>query len=154
MGDDLHILAKAMMCISVVSFQVMDLGEPVYTHETESGCRSQDMACSQGPGGCGLRGQCVGGLQQPLCECDPGWTGPGCATPTVPARLGSTSYMKVALSFTPGPRVIRVQVRVRFRGDRSGLLLQIAAHHHTALFTLHVSFPVLFVFHCLTIYFS
>ncbi|XP_050716089.1 putative neural-cadherin 2 isoform X2 [Eriocheir sinensis] len=121
-----------------INSQVLDLGEPVYNHATESGCRPQDVACSQGPGGCGLRGQCVGGLKQPRCECDPGWRGPGCSTPTVPARLGSASYMKVALSFTPGPRVVRVQVRVRFRGARSGLLLQLAAHHRAATYTLHL----------------
>lgn len=139
------------LSIPVCSFQVLDLGEPVYNHATESGCRPQKVACSQGPGGCGLRGQCMGGLKQPRCECDPGWTGPGCATPTVPARLASTSYMKLALSFTPGPRVVRVQVRVRLRGARSGLLLQLAAHHRAATFTLHVSLSESSLFRPLTL---
>lgn len=135
---------SSWLSIPVTPFQVLDLGEPVYNHATESGCRPQEAACPQGPGGCGLRGQCVGGLKQPRCRCAPGWGGPSCSTPTVPARLGSASYMKVALSFTPGPRVMRVQVRVRFRGARSGLLLQLAAHHRAATFTLHVSlFPPL-----------
>lgn len=118
----------------------MDLGEPAYSHASVGGCQPQDAACSGSPGGCGLRGQCVGGLQQPLCECDPGWTGPGCTMPTVPARLGTASYMKVALSFTPGQRVVRVQVRVRLRGTPTGMLLQLAAHHRASAFTLHVSF--------------
>lgn len=60
--------------------------------------------------------------------------------PTVPARLGTASYMKVALSFTPGQRVVRVQVRVKLRGAPTGLLLQLAAHHRASAFTLHVSF--------------
>lgn len=121
--------------------QVVDLGEPVYSYASIGGCRPQDMACSSHQVGCGPRGQCVGGLRRPRCECVPGWTGPDCASPTVPARLGAASYMKVALSFTPGQRVVRMQVRVRLRGTRSGLLLQLAAHHRAATLTLHVSLP-------------
>lgn len=119
--------------------QMVDLGEPPYSHGSVGGCHLQDMACSSSFGGCGERGHCTGGLQQPWCECAAGWTGPRCATPTLPARLGSASYMKVALSFTPGLRVMQMQVRVRFRGARTGMLLQLAAHHRAAALTLHVS---------------
>ncbi|KAG0725905.1 Neural-cadherin [Chionoecetes opilio] len=116
-------------------FQLIDLGEPAYSYGSVAGCRPQDTAC---PGGCGLRGQCTGGLLLPWCECEPGWTGSGCSTPTVPSRLGAASYMKVALSFTPAPRVVKLQARVRFRGARSGLLLHLATHHRAAAITLHL----------------
>lgn len=81
----------------------------------------------------------MGGLRRPRCECDPGWTGLSCATPTVPVRLGVASYVKVALSFSPEPWTVRAQVRVRLRGAHSGMLLQLAAHHHAAALTLQVS---------------
>lgn len=117
------------------SLQLIDLGEPAYNHASAGGCRSQDTAC---PGGCGVRGHCVGGLEQPHCECDAGLTGPECSFPTVPARLGAASYVKVALSFTPGPQILRLQVRVRMRGAHTGLLLHLASHHRASAFTLHV----------------
>ncbi|XP_050715756.1 neural-cadherin-like [Eriocheir sinensis] len=124
-------------CLSrlTVNTQVLDLGALVHSHANVRGCRPQHAAC---PGGCGVRGHCVGGLKHPHCECDPGWAGPSCAAPTTPARLDSTSYFKVALSFSPGPWVVRVQVRVRLHGARTGLLVQLATHHSTATFTLHL----------------
>ncbi|KAK8374085.1 hypothetical protein O3P69_014994 [Scylla paramamosain] len=124
-------------CLShiTINSQMIDFGEPAYSHDSASGCLPQDAACA---GGCGVRGRCVGGLVLPRCDCEPGWTGPHCASPTVPTRLGAASYMKVALSFTPNPRVIKLQVRVRLRGARSGLLLHLAAHHRAAAVTLHL----------------
>nr|XP_027236123.1 putative neural-cadherin 2 [Penaeus vannamei] len=99
--------------------------------------RAQDAACPGGVGGCGHRGRCVGGLVSPECECEPGWTAPGCTMPTVPASLGPASYMKVALSFAAAGRGVRVQVRVRTRGARDGLLLHLAARHRRAALSLH-----------------
>nr|XP_045586246.1 neural-cadherin-like [Procambarus clarkii] len=127
-------------CVSHLTLngQLVDLGEPAYSQGSVGGCHPQDAACPGGLGGCGRRGQCVGGLLHPQCECDPGWSGLGCATPTTPAALGKSSYMKVALSFTPAPRVVTVQLRVRTRGPRNGLLLRLAAHHRSAAFTLHL----------------
>ncbi|XP_042242202.1 putative neural-cadherin 2 isoform X2 [Homarus americanus] len=127
-------------CISHLTLngQLVDLGEPAYSRSSEGGCHPQEVACPGGVNGCGQRGQCEGGLNDPQCECDPGWAGPNCASPTVPAALGKSSYMKVALSFTPAPRVLTVQVRVRTRGPRHGLLLHLAAHHRAAAFTLHL----------------
>lgn len=123
----------------VVSFQLVDLGEPPYSHASSSGgCAPQDAACPGGVGGCGHRGRCVGGLVSPECECEPGWTAPGCTMPTVPASLGPASYMKVALSFAAAGRGVRVQVRVRTRGARDGLLLHLAARHRRAALSLHV----------------
>lgn len=115
--------------------QVVDLGSPAHSHANARGCSSQHAAC---PGGCGMKGHCVGGLRHPRCECEPGWAGPACASPTTPARFDAASYLKVALSFLPGPWVVKVQVRVRLHGARTGLLVQLAAHHGTAALTLHV----------------
>ncbi|XP_069945504.1 putative neural-cadherin 2 isoform X2 [Cherax quadricarinatus] len=127
-------------CLShlVLSGQLVDLGEPAYSKGSEGGCHPQEEACPGGSAGCGRRGMCAGGLHHPQCECDPGWSGPSCASPTIPATLGKSSYMKVALSFTPAPRVVTVQLRVRTRGTRSGLLLHLAAHHRAAAFTVHL----------------
>ncbi|XP_071536735.1 putative neural-cadherin 2 isoform X2 [Panulirus ornatus] len=127
-------------CIShlTVNTKVVDLGEPAYSQGSTGSCHPQDTACFGGLSGCGLHGHCVGGLVQPHCECGPGWAGPGCAMRTVPASLGKSSFMKVALSFTPAPHVLSVQLRLRTRGARHGLLLHLAAHHHAAAFTLHL----------------
>ncbi|MPC09092.1 Neural-cadherin [Portunus trituberculatus] len=108
-------------CLSrfTINTQVMDLGEVANSYDSVTSCPLQDTACPQY---CGLRGRCVGGLQRPRCECDPGWTGSGCSTPTVPARFKASSYLKVALSFSPDPWTVRVQVRLRLRGARSAQL--------------------------------
>ncbi|KAG7163819.1 Neural-cadherin-like 11, partial [Homarus americanus] len=126
-------------CVShlTVNGRLVDLGEPAYSRASESGCHSQEAACVGGRGSCGLRGQCVGGLNHPECECDPGWTGDECATPTVPASLRPSSYYKVALSFTPPPRAITAQVRLRTRGAIHGLLLRLSAQHGSASFSIH-----------------
>ncbi|XP_045101058.1 putative neural-cadherin 2 isoform X2 [Portunus trituberculatus] len=125
-------------CLSrfTINTQVMDLGEVANSYDSVTSCPLQDTACPQY---CGLRGRCVGGLQRPRCECDPGWTGSGCSTPTVPARFKASSYLKVALSFSPDPWTVRVQVRLRLRGARSGMVIQLAARHRAAHLTLHRS---------------
>lgn len=121
------------------SLQLVDLGEPAYSMGSHSGCSPQSRACPGDLGVCGYRGECVGGLNRAYCECEPGWTGPGCSTPTLPVTLAKNSYLKMALSFTPPPRELRVQLRLRTRGSRSGYLVHLAAHHRSAAFTLHVS---------------
>lgn len=119
--------------------QLVDLGEPPYSQGSTAGCQPQETACGGKRGSCGLRGECVGGLERPECECEPGWAGPECGAPTVPASLGSSSCMKMALSFTPGPRVVKMQLRVRTRGARDGLLLHLAAQQRNTGLTLRVS---------------
>ncbi|ROT84263.1 Cj-cadherin [Penaeus vannamei] len=127
-------------CVShlAVNGQLVDLGQPAYTHGSVGGCRLQDAACPGGRTACGLRGACVGGLSRPRCECEPGWTGPSCTTPTVPTALGSLSYVKLALSFAPPPRQLSVQLRVRTRGPKDGLLMQLSAQHRHVMFTLQL----------------
>ncbi|XP_063588607.1 putative neural-cadherin 2 [Penaeus indicus] len=127
-------------CVSHVAAneELQDLGAPAESRGSEGGCRPQERACREQASECGLRGACTGGLRQPECECLPGWAGPGCATPTPPVALGPSSYVKVALSFTPSPWSVRVQLRVKTHGTRDGLLLLLAAHHRHAALTLQL----------------
>nr|XP_027235811.1 putative neural-cadherin 2 [Penaeus vannamei] len=130
-------------CISHlrVNSQLVDLGEPPYAKGSVAGCRAQEAACEGGRGACGFRGRCVGGHAEPECECEPGWTGPRCATPTVPALFGSSSYVKMALAVAVPTHEVRVQLRVRTRDLRDGPLLQLSSRHHLATLSLHVSPP-------------
>ncbi|XP_066984935.1 putative neural-cadherin 2 [Macrobrachium rosenbergii] len=127
-------------CLSELNIngQLMDLGEPACSKDSTLGCQPQETACPGGPGTCGIRGACSGGLNHPECHCDPGWTGVSCDTPTVPATLGSRSYMKLALSFTPSPRVVSVQLRVRTLAEPTGMLVHLAAQHTQHSFTVHL----------------
>ncbi|XP_042876208.1 putative neural-cadherin 2, partial [Penaeus japonicus] len=127
-------------CISHlrVNSQLVDLGEPPYAKGSVAGCRTQEAACAGGRGACGFRGRCVGGLMEPECECEPGWTGPECATPTVPALFGSSSYVKMALAVAVPTHEVRVQLRVRTRDLRDGPLLHLSSRHHLAALSLHL----------------
>ncbi|XP_069983512.1 putative neural-cadherin 2 [Penaeus vannamei] len=118
--------------------ELVDLGEPAVSEGSVGGCRPQEEACRGTIPGCGRRGRCVGGLEQPECECEPGWSGLGCATPTAPATLGRASYVKVALSFTPAPHVLTLQLRLRSRGARDGLLVLVNTHHEDVGLALHL----------------
>lgn len=133
-----------MTLLGDVYQQLVDLGEPACSRGSTPGCHPQQAAChSMGgeSGGCGYRGTCVGGLRHPECQCESGWGGVGCDTPTTPATLGQNSFMKVALSFTPPPNHLTVQVRVRSRTrEASGLVFHVTAQHNKAAFTLHVSY--------------
>ncbi|XP_037789373.1 putative neural-cadherin 2 [Penaeus monodon] len=117
--------------------ELVDLGEPAVSEGSAGGCRPQEEACRGAIPGCGRRGRCVGGLEQPECECEPGWSGLGCTTPTAPATLGRASYVKVALSFTPAPHVLTLQLRLRTRGARDGLLVLVNTHHEDVGLALH-----------------
>ncbi|XP_064098213.1 neural-cadherin-like [Macrobrachium nipponense] len=121
-----------------VNDQLMDLGEPAFSKDSTTGCQPQETACPGVSGSCGMRGACAGGLNHPECRCDPGWTGPSCNTPTVPATLRSKSYMKLALSFTPSSGVTSVQLRVRALGEPTGMLVRLAAQHTHHSFTVQL----------------
>lgn len=119
----------------ITLWQLVDLGEPAHSGGSIPGCRIQEDACMED---CGHHGACVGGLNLPSCECEPGWVGPGCSMATTPAMLGRDSYMRVALSFLPPPTSLRLQARVRASRGATGTLLHVAAQHNTGAFTLHV----------------
>ncbi|KAK4300601.1 hypothetical protein Pmani_027211 [Petrolisthes manimaculis] len=117
--------------------QLVDLGQPAYIRGGQAGCQTQEAACV---GGCGHRGECVGGLEQPECHCEAGWEGPDCATPTPSvALISSTSYIKMSLAFTPqSPQVVTAQLRVRTRGTTTRILLHLSSLHQVAAFTIHL----------------
>ncbi|XP_076032740.1 neural-cadherin-like isoform X2 [Oratosquilla oratoria] len=121
-------------CIRRLSINgvLVDLGSPAHSHGSYQGCALQDEAC---PSGCGFHGLCDGGLHSPVCNCDPGWSGTDCSLQTVPASLGNGSYVKMALSFTPGPYKASMQIRLRTR-QRQGDILQLSSEHQASSFTL------------------
>ncbi|XP_071513597.1 uncharacterized protein [Panulirus ornatus] len=127
-------------CIShlTVNGELIDLGEPAYSSGSVKNCRPQEIACRDKLGSCGLRGHCVDGLNNPRCDCLPGWAGPECAVPTIPAALSHASYMRVALSFKPNPYDLSLQLRVRTLGRPSGLLVRLAASQQSHALTLHL----------------
>ncbi|XP_071513117.1 putative neural-cadherin 2 [Panulirus ornatus] len=127
-------------CIShlTVNGELVDLGEPAYSSGSVMGCRPQEIACGYGLASCGLRGHCVDGLNNPRCDCQPGWTGPECSTATVPVAFGQASYLKVAMSFTPDPYEVTLQLRVRARGHPNGLLVQLASSQQSCALELHL----------------
>ena len=139
-NDNRKRIINGLVLISITSHphQLVDLGQPAHSGGSTPGCRPQETACLEGEGGCGHRGRCVSGLNYPECECDPGWFGVGCSTPSPSTTLGRGSYMRVALSFTPPPTSLKLQARLRTWGRASGALLHVAAQHHAAAFTLHV----------------
>ncbi|CAL4184112.1 unnamed protein product, partial [Meganyctiphanes norvegica] len=119
-----------------VNGQLVDLGSPASSSGSTSGCGVQQAACD---GSCGHRGHCVGGLHHPRCDCDPGWTGTTCATPTLPVSLGHISYIKVALSFSPDPKSIELQLRLRTK-QTTGRILYLTAQKTQATIMLQLLF--------------
>ncbi|XP_045131274.1 putative neural-cadherin 2 isoform X2 [Portunus trituberculatus] len=115
-------------CIShlTINGELIDLGEPAYSSNSQKGCVPQDGACGQGTSYCGLRGECVGGLEEPKCECAAGWMGPKCASPTTPVALRQSSFTKVTLFRLPDPYHVTLQLRLKLRGRHDGLLMQLA----------------------------
>ncbi|KAK8754585.1 hypothetical protein OTU49_016765 [Cherax quadricarinatus] len=127
-------------CIShlTINGQLVDLGEPAYSSASVQGCTPQQLACENTPVPCGVHGHCVDGLISPRCECTPGWTGPGCSTPTIPVALGQSSYSKVELSYSPDPYYVTLQLRVRTSGRPHGLLMQLTDTQQTQALKLHL----------------
>ncbi|XP_066961725.1 neural-cadherin-like [Macrobrachium rosenbergii] len=127
-------------CLShlTVNGQILDLGEPSYSEGSLPSCRMQDLACINGDGPCGIHSECTGGLWKPKCQCEPGWSGLNCETPTVPTTLGLRSYIKVALSFTPPSQNFVIQVRVRTLGFKTGMLMHLVTQQTNSSITLHL----------------
>lgn len=71
-------------------------------------------------------------------ECLPGFTGPTCSLPTVPATFKSQSYIKYALSFEPDPFFTQIQLRFRTR-EMYGELFRISDQYNRAYTILEVS---------------
>lgn len=120
--------------------QLVDLGEPAFSSKSERGCLLQEKACEKSVKSCGLRGECVGGLEEPKCECMPGWMGPKCITPTTPVALRHSSFVKLTLAQLPDPYHVTLQLRLRLRGRHDGLLMKLAAKPDSVSLNLRVIF--------------
>ncbi|MPC82718.1 Neural-cadherin [Portunus trituberculatus] len=118
------------------SLQLVDLGEPAYSKGSQKGCRPQESAC---PTNCGYKGWCEGGFNHPYCDCQPGWMGHGCSTPTTTYALGPHSSVSMALSFTLVPESLTMQVRIRTTDLNSRPLLLLSLPQEEVNFSIYVS---------------
>ncbi|XP_071515917.1 putative neural-cadherin 2 isoform X1 [Panulirus ornatus] len=82
-----------------VNGQLLDLGRGLLSQASSPGCPEAD--CLSRGLHCGVHGRCHGSPGSLRCECQPGWAGSDCATPTTPTTFLLNSYVKLALSFTP-----------------------------------------------------
>ncbi|KAK8399370.1 hypothetical protein O3P69_003469 [Scylla paramamosain] len=72
--------------------------------------------------------RCQGSPGSLRCECQPGWGGPGCASPTTPTTFLPNSYVKLALSFSP--LAYTTSITLRFRTlRRRGELVVLSSQH-------------------------
>ena len=67
----------------------------------------------------------LGSMNEPKCECHPGWTGHTCNTQTVPTTFKGQSYVKYALSFEPNRYSTSLQMRFRTR-ERFGEIFRMS----------------------------
>ncbi|XP_045130294.1 putative neural-cadherin 2 isoform X1 [Portunus trituberculatus] len=124
-------------CVSHLTLngQLVDLGEPAYSKGSQKGCRPQESAC---PTNCGYKGWCEGGFNHPYCDCQPGWMGHGCSTPTTTYALGPHSSVSMALSFTLVPESLTMQVRIRTTDLNSRLLLLLSLPQEEVNFSIYL----------------
>ncbi|XP_071548441.1 LOW QUALITY PROTEIN: putative neural-cadherin 2 [Panulirus ornatus] len=109
-----------------VNGELIDLGQEVLHQRSSSGCPSVD--CASSGLACGLHGRCQGSPGRLRCECQPGWAGSDCATPTTPTAFLLNSYVKLALSFTPLAYTTTVHLRFR-TWKRRGELVVLSSQH-------------------------
>ncbi|XP_071516873.1 putative neural-cadherin 2 isoform X2 [Panulirus ornatus] len=109
-----------------VNGQLMDLGLNILSQGSSPGCPASD--CLANGLNCGVHGRCQGSPGGLRCECQPGWGGGQCATPTTPTNFLLNSYVKLALSFTPLAYTTSLTLRFRTRRGRGQLVLVSSQH--------------------------
>ncbi|XP_065207824.1 neural-cadherin isoform X2 [Planococcus citri] len=111
--------------------KLYDLAHPgLAASNSKVGCPQAEELCnSQEMYRCKDHGICVGNLNEPKCECAPGWSGNGCTIPTTPVTFNAQSYVKYALSFEPDKYSTHLQLRFRTR-EKSGELFRISDQHN------------------------
>jgi len=124
----------------VVNSEMYDLSNPGLNRHSYPGCPPVESVCSGADltSRCGEHGKCVGSMTRPECRCDPGWSGPGCAIPTIPATFKPESYVKYALSFSPHQFRTEVQLRFRTR-EQHGELFRVSDQHNREWCILEIS---------------
>lgn len=111
--------------------KLYDLAHPGLSRNSVAGCPQTEEVCNQGENTarCWEHGTCVGSFSEARCQCRPGWTGPACATPTIPTTFRPQSYVKFALSFEPDRFSTQIQLRFRTR-EPHGELFRVSDQHN------------------------
>ncbi|XP_076378461.1 neural-cadherin isoform X5 [Megalopta genalis] len=111
--------------------KLYDLAHPGLSRNSVAGCPQTEEICNnqESTFRCWEHGTCVGNFTEARCQCNPGWTGPGCMTPTIPTTFKPHSYVKYALSFEPDKYSTQVQLRFRTREVR-GELFRVSDQHN------------------------
>ncbi|XP_076224094.1 neural-cadherin isoform X3 [Nomia melanderi] len=111
--------------------KLYDLAHPGLSRNSVAGCPQTEEICNnqESTFRCWEHGTCVGSFKEARCQCNPGWTGPGCMTPTIPTTFKPQSYVKYALSFEPDKYSTQVQLRFRTR-EVHGELFRVSDQHN------------------------
>ncbi|XP_023290813.1 neural-cadherin isoform X1 [Orussus abietinus] len=111
--------------------KLYDLAHPGLSRNSVAGCPQTEEICNnqESTFRCWEHGTCVGSFTEARCQCNPGWTGPGCMTQTVPTTFKVQSYIKYALSFEPDAYTTQIQLRFRTREAR-GELFRVSDQHN------------------------
>jgi len=120
--------------------QLYDLANPGFTRNSQAGCPQTEDMCMQMVGHrCSEQhGSCVGSMVEPRCECNPGWSGVDCLTPTIPTTFRPQSYVKYALSFDADKFMTKIQLRFRTR-EEHGELFRVSDQHNREYAILEVN---------------
>ncbi|KAL0123660.1 hypothetical protein PUN28_005875 [Cardiocondyla obscurior] len=111
--------------------KLYDLAHPGLSRNSVAGCPQTEEICNnqESTFRCWEHGTCVGSFTEARCQCNPGWTGLGCMTPTIPTTFKPQSYVKYALSFEPDKYSTQVQLRFRTR-EIHGELFRVSDQHN------------------------
>ncbi|KAK0172407.1 hypothetical protein PV328_005726 [Microctonus aethiopoides] len=111
--------------------KLYDLAHPGLSRNSVAGCPQTDEICNKQESTfrCWEHGTCVGSFTEARCQCNPGWTGPGCMTSTIPTTFKHQSYVKYALSFEPDKYSTQIQLRFRTR-ENHGELFRVSDQHN------------------------
>lgn len=111
--------------------KLYDLAHPGLSRNSVAGCPQTDEICNnqESTFRCWEHGTCVGSFVEARCQCNPGWTGPGCMTSTIPTTFKPQSYVKYALSFEPDRFSTQMQLRFRTR-EEHGELFRVSDQHN------------------------
>lgn len=120
--------------------KLYDLAHPGLSRNSVAGCPQTDEICGNQESTlrCWEHGTCVGSFKEAMCQCNPGWSGPGCMIKTVPTSFKEQSYVKYALSFEPDKYSTQIQLRFRTR-ETQGELFRVSDQHNREYAVLEVS---------------
>lgn len=117
-------------------FQFRELGEVPYSRFSDPGCTFERLACADT---CQDKGPCdILESESATCECRPGFHGKKCRQESPQITFLKNSYAKIALSYSPEPLHLSVQLRMRTR-KQAGMIIQLATHHKTAVLLIQVN---------------